>query len=124
MTQFLAYSAISDLGGERLEVDAVPALSRRDGGNWFTVVGGLQGSFDELVLDAQRVLADGGCLTDTALHEALAPIIAGASRVVLWYASDFDDLEQVSSADAFWSVLERSIREPQAEAYIDFRITS
>lgn len=120
VTQFLAYSATHDLGGERFEPSAA-GLAWLGEGSWFTIAGGLQGAFDELMIDAQRALQNGDRLAATALYAVLAPIVATAARVVLWYASDFDDLERVSSADAFWEILERSIREPQAEAYIDLR---
>lgn len=77
--------------------------------------------FDTLFLEAQKKVNLGEDFDQTSLVKLLKSIFDGVEEIVLWYGSDYYDLDSVADVNGFFEKLEASARESSCEAYIYFK---
>ena len=76
--------------------------------------------FDILFTQAQHDIYSGKPLEETLLGKFLSSAIESVDEIVMWYASDWEDLTLVYDKKEFLFLLKEGIEEPMCEAYLRY----
>jgi len=78
-------------------------------------------SIDSLMLEAQKFEMDEQGFEDTQFYKVVIDLAQNADELVLWYGSDYDDLECVDSIPALLESLREVVSDSFCEAYIRYK---
>lgn len=75
---------------------------------------------DTLMLDAQKQLANKD-FRETELYLKLSTLIPDAKEIVLWYGSDYSDIDYIEDSQEFLARMKDAVSDSFCEAYIHFK---
>jgi hypothetical protein len=76
---------------------------------------------DSLMLDAQKRVIESSRFEKTVLHGIIDNVARAADELVLWYGSDYEDLECIYDVPTLLSKLEEAVSDSSCELYIHYK---
>jgi len=73
---------------------------------------------DEYCTKAQKSMNEGNSFENTELYYLLDKLYDECTDFILWYASDYLQLDEISNREEFFDLIEQEIRCPYCELYI------
>lgn len=75
---------------------------------------------DQLILESQKKLIYSE-FESTDLYRAIKEVALASDELVLWYGSDYEDLDYIDNTSDLFKEIESTLRSPICELYLHFK---
>lgn len=76
---------------------------------------------DGLMLDAQKHIVGSSKFEETVLFHTIGKVARAVDEIILWYASDYENLECVYNVSTLLRKLEEAVSDSTCEIYIHYK---